>query len=127
MKKPYVIGGLAALILIVAAISNPSSEVHKETIKTKLNAYIQKSMSKENSSDDELGAAGNAFGMMLGGFIVDKIVDHMVSTNNYILFSTTQINWEGESKTIGIGAFGNVFITGQLDEALNKGLMSPKE
>jgi len=46
-----------------------------------------------------------------------------MSTDNYVLFSTTKITWEGETRIIGIGAFGNVFITKELDESLNKGLL----
>jgi len=128
MKKKYVILGIVALIIIVAVVSNPSAATHKEIIKTKLNAYLQKSMAeKSKASDDEWSKAGNALGMMFGNVMVNGIVDNLVSTDNYLLFSITKMNWEGESKTIGVGAFGNVYINGKLDEALNKGLVSAKE
>ncbi|MBK8442421.1 MAG: hypothetical protein IPL35_02955 [Sphingobacteriales bacterium] len=38
------------------------------------------------------------------------MIDNSVSTDNYILFSTTKYSLEGETKVVGIGAFGNVFI-----------------
>jgi hypothetical protein len=73
--------------------------------------------------DNEWEQLGQAFGMMLGGALVDRIVDNFVSTDNYVLFSTTKVSWEGKTKIIGIGAFGNVFISSKLDEAINEGLL----
>jgi hypothetical protein len=85
---------------------------------------MQESM-KQNltKTDNEWEQAGQALGMMLGGALVDKIIDNLVSTENYILFSTTKISWEGETKIIGIGAFGNVFTTSKLDDTMNEGLL----
>ena len=96
----------------------------KEVIKNKLNSYMQKSI-KQNlpETDNDGEQVGQAVGMMLGGALADRIIDNLVSTDNYVLFSTTKISWEGETRIIGVGVFGNVFITKRLDEAMNEGLL----
>lgn len=124
MKKSYLIFAVFGLITLVAVLTNPNQERHKEVIKNKLNVYMQKSM-KENltQSNNEWEQAGQALGMMFGGALVDRIIDNLVSTDNYVLFSITKITSDGQTNVIGVGAFGNVFITGELEDALNEGLL----
>ena len=125
MKKNY--AGLFALglMLFVAVITNPNQDRHKEVIKAKFNSYMQKSMSEGLSkTDNKWGEAGQALGMMLGGAIIDGLISNLVTTDNYVIFSTTKISWKGKSKVIGVGVFGNVFLSGKLDEVLNEGLLT---
>jgi len=125
MKKNYVALFAIGLILLVAVITNPNQDRHKEVIKAKLNSYMQKSMSEGLSdTDNEWEQVGQALGIMLGGAMIDGIISNLVTTDNYVIFSTTKISWEGESKVIGVGAFGNVFLTRKLDEALNEGFLT---
>lgn len=128
MKKNYVVLGIIGLIFIIAVITNPNQDRHKEIIKSKLNTYMQKSLKdKHSETNNEWEQAGQALGLMLGGAIIDRIIDNLVSTDNYVLFSTTKITWDGKTKVVGIGAFGNVYLTSQLDDALNEGLLQSKE
>ncbi len=124
MKKNYLVFAIIGVIAIVAILTNPNQDRHKEVIKNKLNSYMQKSI-KQNlpETDNDWEQVGQAFGMMLGGALADRIIDNLVSTDNYVLFSTTKISWEGETRIIGVGVFGNVFITKRLDEAMNEGLL----
>ncbi len=128
MKKNYLILGIIGLVILVAVITNPSQDRHKEIIKSKLNTYLQKSL-KENQTEtnNQWEQAGQALGLMFGGTIIDRIVDNLVSIDNYVLFSTTKITWDGKTKIVGIGAFGNVYLTSQLDDSLNEGLLKSKE
>lgn len=124
MKKNYLYYAIIGAIILVAILTKPNHDRHKEVIKNKLNSYMQKSMKQNLTETDNVWAqAGQALGMMLGGALVDRIIDNLVCTDNYVLFSTTKISWEGETKVIGIGAFGNVFITNKLDEAMNEGFL----
>lgn len=122
MKKNYTVLIAIGLILLVAVLTNPNQDRHKEVLKAKLNSYVQKSMSEGLSESDN--EWGQAFGMMLGGALIDGIISNVVTTDNYVVFSTTKMTWEGESKVIGVGAFGNVFLTSKIDEALDEGLLS---
>ena len=40
-----------------------------------------------------------------------------MTRDNYILFSITKISWKGESRNIGYGLFGNVFLSEKVKEA----------
>ena len=118
---------ILVLVIIIAVITNPNQDRHKEVIKAKITTYIQKAIKPTTTdSTNEWEQAGQAIGLMLGGVMVDQIINNLISTDNYLLFSTTKITWEGQTKTIGIGAFGNVYITKKLDEALDQGLMNNK-
>jgi hypothetical protein len=124
MKRKYLVPVALGLLTLTAIITNPQPERHKEAVRNKLNSALQTTMKeKMDDSDDNWEKAGTALGMMLGGTLIDQMINRMVTTNNYVFFSTTKVNWEGQSKTIGFGIFGNVYITTQLDDALNNGLL----
>jgi hypothetical protein len=124
MRKSHIALAIISLIVLVAVLTNPDQSRHKEVMKNKLITYMQKSIKKDQSKPpDEMEQAAQAIGITLGGMIAEKILDNLMSTDNYVVFSTTKITWEGETRIIGIGAFGNVFITKELDESLNKGLL----
>ena len=125
MKKNYVALFVIGLLLLIAVITNPNEDRHKEVVKAKFNSYVQMSMPKELSeADDEGGQASQGLAMMLGGAMIDGIIANIVTTDNYVIFSTTNVSWEGKSKVIGIGVFGNIFLTGKLDEVLEERLLS---
>ena len=116
MKKIWLV-----IIVLIAILTNPDQDRHKEVIKIKLNAFVQKNLITETKNERE--QANQVFGLIVGGAVIKLVVDNLVSTDNFVLFSTTKINWKGEVKIIGVGIFGNVFITRKLDEALNDGLL----
>ena len=124
MKKSYVFSAITILIILIAIFTNPNPERHKEAVKNKVNSYIQQSMKESmNGTENNTAQAGKALGMMLAGAFIDKIIDNLVSTDNYVLFSTTKITWDGKTEIIGIGAFGNVYLTRKIDEAIDEGLL----
>lgn len=121
MKKNYILLYAVGLILLIAVLTNPNQDQHKEAVKAKYNSYIQKRMSEGLSEkDSEL----KNLGMLLGRTLINGIVSNTVTVDNYVFFSTTKISWDGESKIIGVGLFGNVFLTKKLDEVLYEGLLS---
>jgi hypothetical protein len=122
MKKKYIFLLFGCLFLLIAILTNPNQDRHKEVVKNKLNTIMQKAM-KDGLKNSDSGAEqlGSALGLMLGGALLDRMIETMVSTDNYVLFSTTKITWDGKSKLIGIGVFGNVFISDKIDEAIKGG------
>ncbi len=129
MKNKHIILFVTGVLLIIGALTNPTQDRHKEAVKNKLNVLMQKSI-KDSMKNSDSGAEqiGSALGLMLGGAILDRMIESMVSSDNYVLFSTTKATWEGKTKIIGVGVFGNVFISDEIDKALNesKGLSSEK-
>ena len=115
---------LTVVLSATALFTNPQPERHKEAVKSKLSAFMQQSMKESiTQTDNEWEQAGQALGMMLGGALVDRIIEELITSDNYLLFSTTRLHWDGESKVIGIGIFGNVFLSKDIDHALDQGLL----
>jgi hypothetical protein len=119
-KTTSILIGIVAIVLI-AIFTNPPIEKHREAVKTKLNVLMQQSMyeniDKTNTSglESNLGAT---LGSMLGSAILNPFIDAAITSNNYIIFSTTELTWGGETKEIGFGIFGNVILSKDIDKAL---------
>ena len=109
------------LIILIAVITNPNEDKHKSEVKSKLisskisNALTDKASDTGNSDKDAARRIGLVLGSVIGGSIVEEMVDNLVTTDNYIVFSTTNVNVKGKNKIIGFGAFGNVFLSDKLD------------
>lgn len=118
---------LVGLVVLISVLTNPSPEQHKKAIKHKVTTLLQKSV-KENlgESASDMFQADQILATFLGGTLVDQFADNLISTNNYLLFSTTSLHWDGDSKTIAFGAFSNVFVTDKLAEAVKKELIDDK-
>jgi|JI8StandDraft_1071087.scaffolds.fasta_scaffold149401_2 hypothetical protein len=121
-SKGYFVKVLAivAVIMILAIASNPSIEKHQEAIKIKVKTIMQQSFQVDiQLSANKWEQAGQELGLMIGGALLDPIIENIVSTDNYLFFSITKITWKGETNAVGIGIFGNVFVNPKIDAALN--------
>lgn len=55
---------------------------------------------------------------------IDNKINNLVYTENYLLFSLSKIDWFEKGTIIGIGIFGNVYLTSNLEnEVKNRGLL----
>ena len=113
MKKSNIILIVFATIILMAVLTNPSSEEHKQAVNSVVNQVVQNSIS-ENGSDME------KLGILFGSSLAEKLIENSVTRDNYIVFSITKITWQGESKSIGYGLFGNVFLSEKVNKAFNK-------
>jgi len=122
MQNKHITLIITGVLLIIGALTNPTQDRHKEAVKNKLNVIMQKSI-KDSMKNSDSGAEqiGSALGLMLGGAILDRMIESTISSDNYVLFSTTKATWEGKTKIIGVGVFGNVFISDEIDKALKEG------
>lgn len=104
--------GTIAVILIIAAIKNPSTTESKQMIKEaaieKINEKARAEMSDENT--DGIEQFGNFLAMILAPSFYDKIV--AVDVNDYIVCSSfkAKISFDGQEKNLvsGIILFGNI-------------------
>lgn len=117
MKKSQIIIIAIAALAIIAVISNPSTEDHKQKVKSELKKYMDQSMALEKNNTDGF-ASGLA--SMLGAAFINNIVDNAIASDNYLLFSITKLSHKGEERNIGFGAFGNVWLGKSLQDALDK-------
>lgn len=121
MKTKHYILIALFLLFATAALTNPGTDKHKEEVKTKMNAfYDDKLAENDNEANDQWSQAGRSLGVMLGKSMIDKMIDNAITSSNFIVFSTTKVNWEGNTKTIGIGLFGNVFLSKEINEVLQQ-------
>lgn len=120
MNKSFVLLLIVGFLILIAIFTNPTQDAHKQALKTKLMVYMQKKLSDSSIDEkDKLPELGQMFGVMIGNRIADEMIDNLVSTDNYLVLSTTKITWEGQSKVIGWGMFGNVFIPSQIEEKID--------
>jgi hypothetical protein len=127
MKTKYLILSIIAFATIVAILTNPTPERHKEVVKNKLHQFLLMPMVEGlDNARTRLEEDTQSLEILLGNTLLDNIIDNLVSTDNFLLFSTTKISLEGKSKTIGYGVFGNVFLAKELDEAMNEALNNVK-
>ena len=102
-----------ALILLAAYLTNPGKELHKEQLKIKLTEVIGEAMQERQDNLIVYGAWE-----MAGGMMIEAFTENHMSVDNYFLFSLTRLHWDGRSYIIGIGGFGQVYITKRLDKEL---------
>jgi hypothetical protein len=104
---------IALLALAIGAfVSNPKLEDHRAAVRAEANDYLQASLEEKRSQTNSgLRRAGQALGAAFGGILANEAVDELVSVDDYFLFSTTRVAWQGEMHTIGLGLFGKVFIS----------------
>lgn len=102
-KKRYIF----ILIILIAFVTNPSKEKHRNVIKEKVNAVMgnDNSYAGENLPEYE-------------DVLLNEIIDSYINYSNYLLFSTISTGYQGETRVIGFGAFGIVYIPGKVEEML---------
>lgn len=119
MKTKQITLIVLGVLLLIAILTNPGKEVHKEEVKSKFTESYQKSLEANATSDNN---GFEALGSLLGTSLINALIENNVSCDNYVLFSITKITYKGESKSIGLGLLGNVFLSGKMDEVLNKNI-----
>ena len=121
MNKKIIIGASIGLAVLILILTNPNQVSHKDAVKLKFNAFMQKTMNEKTSEGEDGGiSVTGQLGMMFGSSIIDRLVETTVSCDNYLLFSLTTITFDGESKVLGLGILGNVIISDKVDEELDK-------
>lgn len=112
------------IIVIIAGIAiktNPEEKIHREAAKAELDNFIkeQKELKSQNT-ESVLQKAGLALGEVFGTALIDELINQTVTRENYYVFSTTNFTFNGKTKVIGFGAFGIVYITEEVSEALKE-------
>jgi hypothetical protein len=115
-KQFYIL--LSILLVAVLIFSNPSEDVHIQSVKSKLKTAFKKKMSSEiiKNQSDTFSSLGNGLGLLLGNNFIDKLADGLVNRKNFYLFSLTNVDYKGEEKIIGFGLLGNVFLSDKIEK-----------
>lgn len=121
MKKIYILVAFLAVLLVVAGLTNPNVDRHKDVVKHKLSAILKEEVKKQANQSKEWAKFSETLSMMVGSAIIEEVVDKGVSADNYWVLSLTRIALDKDSKIIGWGAFGNVYLSQEMDKALDMG------
>lgn len=113
-KNKVLIG--IGVVLLLAVLTNPGKEKHKEALQKEMQSQFQVPELPDESAG-EWEQAGQALGQVLGQAMANQVLDQALSVNNYLLFSTSRTSWNGkESPVLTIGAFGMVHFLGEGDD-----------
>jgi len=103
---------LVSLLVLITFLSNPKKDDHKDALKIKLTGIVEEILAEKSD---------NIFQFGFGRIIVDEIIDKTlksVSTDNYIFFSLTKYNYASDSKVIGFGFLGKVYISNSINKEM---------
>ncbi len=117
MKNGKVILILLGIIIAALAFTNPSEQEHKDAVKAKVEKSMQDAINEKTSKiDNKWGdLLGKTLGSLVGNKFTEATVNELVSRENYVLCSLTQIKWNGEKNTVGVGILGKVFVSDKLE------------
>lgn len=106
MKKTLLIV-LALLIVIglVAVVTCPKKDAHKEAITNIAKQIFNDSLAVTTKDDATLLTAST-----IGYGLIDYVIDSRLVVNNYFVFSTGDLQrLDGKSYIVSVGAFGHIF------------------
>jgi hypothetical protein len=105
MNRTQVTLIVTGFILLALMATNPAIEDHREAVKE-----LYKKKLSENNKEDE-GDLGHQIGTGIASLIGDKFIDNIVSRENYLFFSVTKATFGSQTKKIGFGVLGKVFVS----------------
>ncbi len=111
---------LCILLLALLFASNPGLQDHRDAVSAKINRLLTKEIAASDTKGNTLDKAGGQLGLMLGSLVINKVVENAVQRKNYLFFSLTSFELNGDEKIIGFGILGNVFITNHADQKFNE-------
>ena len=116
MKKIIALIILIGIVLL-AAITCPDAEAHKNAIVNVMSDTVDDKISEElNGDDGNIISNGLAsIGSMFAGKIIDSVVDTKLHVDNYVVFSLGKIHWEKEDKVVSVGVFNQIYTFSQED------------
>ncbi|MBD2703805.1 hypothetical protein IC229_24375 [Spirosoma sp. BT702] len=113
----YLIISLFAVLALI--LTNPKE--HKAAVKAKMSQIIQQTVLEENKRDNGVAEKlGLSLGALMGGYMVDRLIEGSITRTNYLLFSTTNFVSGDESTTIGLGILGSVYLSSKIDKKLKE-------
>ena len=104
MRNTILILAIAALI---GVFTNPPLEKHQKAIQEKVENLKE---IDEDIDGDDLKKIGALLGEAIGLNTMEKYLNNNVRIEDLKVCSLTQLKINGDYKTVGIGAFGKIFL-----------------
>lgn len=108
MKPKYRVLIGIGVVLLLAILTNPGKEKHKEALQKVMLSQMEIPVAPDESTS-EWEQAGQTMGLVLGQAMANQLLEQALSVDNYFLFSTAKARMNGEdSRVLTIGVFGMV-------------------
>ena len=111
------------VVLLLLTLTNPSRKRHQSVIKEKASPLIDElltTMADSTSSTAIHERLSGKPGMHFRHSIVDSLLKNGISRTNYVLFSTSTLDYKGHRATIGYGVLFMVYIDANADKLIRR-------
>lgn len=99
--------GLIIFILAIFAVTNPSSDAHKEKVRTEASKAVEKAVG--STDNNFFSQALRSVAKMMAGSMMDEAMNQLFEYHNYIVCSTGSVEFNGKPHTVSFGILGNVY------------------
>jgi hypothetical protein len=103
------------IIFLVLYATNPKLPEHHSSVNRIINSEMN-SNKPENQETNIITGILTAF----GDDLIRSLAAEMISIDDYLIFSITILELEGERHSIGIGILGNVYVFEQADSEIRR-------
>ncbi|KAF0198613.1 MAG: hypothetical protein FD166_1254 [Bacteroidetes bacterium] len=103
---------LVTLFILITFFSNPKKDDHKDALRIKLSGIVEEILAEKSDNIFQFG-----FGRLIGDKIIDETLKS-VSIDNYVFFSLTKFNYASDSKILGFGFLGKVYISDKINREM---------
>jgi hypothetical protein len=97
-------------ILAIAAITNPSEEDYRASIKLAVREQTENVKDRFIKPKKKWQEISLTIGYELGSAWLDSRIDKAITKDDYVLCSLVSVNVENQPIVIGAGAFGQVWL-----------------
>lgn len=104
MKK-YLIGAILLILVIAMVKTVPDKKAHKKAMMEAVKEYVDEEAKERGFGDNVLTDLGKG----ILNKTIEVALNSKLEVNNYLLFNTTSVEMDDESKTLSLGILGHVF------------------
>ena len=110
---------LLGVILTLAGLTNPTRDQHVSEIKGIIVSNLLTRSVSHPTSQREHQKSSSVLGVAPGTMAIKEMADTFVSIDDYVVLSLTRITQNEQSKVVGFGAFGKVWINDDLSQGVS--------
>lgn len=104
MKK-YLIGAILLVLVIAMVKTVPDKKAHKKAMMEAVKEYVDEEAKERGLGDNVLTDLGKG----ILNKTIEVALNSKLEVNNYLLFNTTSVEMDDESKTLSLGILDHVF------------------
>ena len=108
MKKFLVFILFLAVIVVGLVFTCPTKQQHVDAVMNEVNGLMSDAASDVGL---DTGSGWGMVGKMAIGSLAQNYLESQLYYNNYFVFSTCQITFNGKTSTTSVGVFNHVFTT----------------